>query len=162
MGALEAFFGVSVGLNLIGGFFAAENIKETAKLNLEINTMNAQFAELDAYDAELDGISQEAKYQTMVDATLANQQLAFAVSDVDIGFGTAADVVEETRFIAELNKLEIEKQAQERSAGFKSQARDFRTGGALEFSQAQGRASDARFGGLTGAARDITGYLRSR
>ena len=154
-------YGVSGALSLAGGYFAAENIRETAKLNQEISDMNAEFAELDAYDAEIEGFTQEARYQKVVDQTLADQQLTFAVQDVDVSFGTAADIVAETKLVAELNKMEIEKQAQEQASGFKTQARQFRIGGALSTSQAESKASAAQFSGVTGAARNFTGYLRS-
>ncbi len=142
-------------LKLAGGYFAAQNMRETAKLNRDIQNMNAEFAELDAFDAELDGVSQQAKYQSVVDQTLADQQLAFAVNDVDASFGTAAAVVEESKFIAEMNLMEIEKQAQEQAAGFKTQARQFRMGGALDFSKDNQRASDVQFNSMMSAASTI-------
>jgi hypothetical protein len=148
-------YGGIAALDLVGGYFAAENIKETAKLNRDISEMNAEFAELDAYDSELDGISQQAKYQSVVDQTLNDQRLAFAVNDVDASFGTAADIVEETNFIATLNKMEIEKQAQEQAQGFKVQARQFRMGAALDFAMANQRASDTQFNSVLNAANTI-------
>ena len=143
--------------DLAGNYFAAENIKETAALNKDIADMNAEFAELDAYDAELDGVSEEARYQVMVDQTLADQRLAFAVQDIDVSFGTAADQVSEARFMSELNKMEIEKHAQDVAAGFETQARQFRMGGAMQAAQGEQRAADTIFRGISGAAKTVIG-----
>ncbi|MCK5641238.1 MAG: hypothetical protein KAJ19_10585, partial [Gammaproteobacteria bacterium] len=107
---------------LAGGYFAAENIRETARLNQDIAEMNAEFAELDAYDAEIEGFSAVARYQGVVDATLGTQQAELAAADVDVNFGSAASIQEETRFIADMNKMEIINQAEEKALGYEREA----------------------------------------
>lgn len=156
-------YGGLAALELAGGYFAAQNIRDTAELNQDIANMNAEFAELDAYDARIEGETQTAQYQASIDAVLSDQKLALAVADVDINYGSAGQVVKETRFIADLNKMEIEKQAQEKALGYKRQARDFRLGGDLDRAAAEGRASATEFGAVTSALgtaskADFTGY----
>lgn len=156
-------YGGLAALQLAGGYFAAQNIKETAALNADIADLNAEFAELDAFDAELEGFTEQARYQKVVDETISSQRLAFAAADVDVTFGSAADVERESRFIADLNKMEIQKQAQEKALGFKLQARDFRIGSFLTTAQAKVQASAVKFGAITGAAQTgLSGYSRSR
>ena len=70
--AAPLLYGGVAALNLVGGYFASENIKESARLNQDISEMNAQFAELDAYDAEIEGFTQEARYQSVIDTTLSD------------------------------------------------------------------------------------------
>lgn len=139
-------------LQLAGGYFAAQNIRDTADLNQDVDNMNAEFAELDANDAILDGETATANYQKIVDKTLSDQRLAAAVNDVDISYGSVAELVNETNFTAELNKMEIEKQAQERALGYQRQARDFRLGGDIDRAAAEGRASATEFAAVLGAA----------
>ena len=151
------------GLQLAGGYFAAQNIKETARLNQDIADLNAEFAELDAYDAEIEGFTQQARYQGIVDKTLGEQTEILAAADVDITFGTAGELQKETRIIAEINKMEIEKQANERSLGFKAEARDFRVSGFLNRLQDDVRASNVKFQAIVGAAgTGLSGYRRTR
>lgn len=140
------------GLQLAGGYFAAQNIRDTAELNQDIADMNAEFAELDAHDAILDGETAAANYQKTVDATQSQQRLNAAVADVDINYGSVGELVKETNFIAEINKMEIEKQAQEKALGYVRQARDFRLGGDVDRAAAEGRASATQFGAITDAA----------
>ena len=151
------------GLQLAGGYFASQNIKESARLNQDIANMNAEFADLDAYDAIAEGYSQQARYQSVIDKTLAEQQLALTAADVDVNYGTASATKQETRFTAELNLMEIQKQAQEKALGYKSQARDYRTSGVLQKAEASAKASSVLFNSVAGAAQTgISGYRRSR
>jgi hypothetical protein len=163
MAAQAYLYGGMAALELIGGYFASQNIKETARINREIAEMNAEFAELDAYDAELEGYTVQARYQSVIDNTLSEQQLAMTAQGVDVNYGSAAVLQEETRFIGELNKMEIEKRAQEQALGIKRQARDTRFSANLQFGQEQARAAQAMFGSVMGAAKSgATGYQRSR
>lgn len=163
MSVQAAGYGALAGLQLAGGYFASQNIKATAELNRDIADMNAEFAELDAYDSELEGYTRQARYQSVIDNTLAEQQAILAAQDVDVNYGSAASIAEETRFLGQLNLMEIQKQAQEEAMGYRRQARDYRMGSALDYADARGRAGQAIFSGVTGAAKSgLTGYERSR
>ena len=151
------------GLQLAKGYFDAQNAKDSAELNQDIAEMNAEFAELDAYDAEVDGFTQIARYQGDVDKTLSQQRLNITAADVDINYGSAASIVEESRFVAELNKMEIEKQAQEKALGYRQQARSIRITGSAQNAAAKQRSSDDQFRSITGAiSTGASGYSRSK
>ena len=158
---LVALAGVAA-LQFSQGLFAAENTKKAAELNQQIAEMNAEFAELDAYDTELEGYSQQAQYQTQVDQTLSDQKTIAAATDIDISYGSAAELVEESRFIANLNKMEIQQQARDAALGFKREARNYRLGGSLNRSSSELQASSQQMSGTVSAIRTgITGYQRS-
>lgn len=149
------------GLQLAGGYFAAQNIRETAELNREIAEMNAQFAEWDAYDSELEGLSELARYQSTIDKVLSEQRAIAAAQGVDLSFGTAGAIHEEDKFNAELNKMELQKRAQESALGYTRQARDIRLGATLEHADAQRRAGQTMFNSAIGAAQTgISGYKK--
>jgi len=150
------------GLQLVGGYFASQNIKETAQINYDIAQMNAEFAELDAYDAEIEGYGEVAKYQSIIDKTLGEQQAILTASDVDVTYGSAAEIQKETRFVAELNQMEIQKQYEERALGYTRQARDYRFNAFLDLGQAQTRASSVMFQSVIGASQTgLKGAYRS-
>lgn len=151
------------GVQLASGYFASQNIKDTAALNRDIAEMNAEFAELDAYDSLLQGKTAVAKYQTVIDQTLSDQQVAFAAADVDINFGSAAALVEETDFVAELNRMEIEKRSQEKSLGYEREARGIRFGADLQLGREEARAASVLFqSGLQATQTALSGYQRSQ
>ena len=150
------------GLQLASGYFAAQNIKATARLNKDIADMNAEFAELDAFDALAEGQTEQARYQSVIDATMADFTVSMAVQDVDVNYGTAAALKEENSFVAEMNLMEIEKQAQEKALGYKTQAREFRMGGQMQLAEAKAKASQVMLSSMSNAAQTgISGYKRS-
>lgn len=158
-----AAYGAIAALELAGGYFASQNIKETARLNKEIADMNAEFAELDAYDALLQGESDEVRYQSVIDQTLSDQNAIAEAQGVDLQFGSAAALRQEDKFIAELNMMEIEKRAQEQSLGFTEQAAQYRKAGILGLAQSDVQAGQVMFQSALGAARTgLTGYTRSQ
>lgn len=162
MAAQAYMYGGMAALQLVGGYFASQNIKDTAELNRDIAEMNAKYAELDAYDAEIEGISTVTRYQSVIDNTLAEQSAILAAEDVDVNYGSAASLESESRFIGELNKMEIERRTREQVLGIKSQARDIRMGATLAYGDAMTRAGQAMFQSVTGAAQaGLTGYKRS-
>lgn len=163
MSAQAAFYGSMAALDLVGGYFASQNIRATAQLNQEIAEANAEFAELDAYDAIVEGESLQARYQSVVDQTLSDQNAIAGLQGVDTGFGTAGAIQAEDSFIAELNLMEIEKRAREQSLGYENQAANLRTQGLLQRSQADIKADTALFQSVASATgKGITGYERSR
>lgn len=158
-----AAYGGLAALQLAGGYFASQNIKDTAELNRDIAEMNAEFAELDAYDAKIEGYTAEAKYQSIIDKTLSDQQAIMTAAGVDVTYGSAAEIQKETRFLGELNKMEIEKRAQEQALGYKREARSIRFGSFLEYGQAQAKADAVMFqSAIQAAGTGVTGYQRSR
>jgi len=151
--------GVMMGMQVANAYFASEVTKKASKVNREIAEMNAQFAELDAYDAKLEGETQKAKYQSIVDKTLSEQQAALTSAGVDVTFGSAAEIQKETRFISELNMMEIDKRAEEQALGYRQEARGIRLQSFLGGIQASNRASSIMRQGLTSAAKTgVSGY----
>ena len=147
-------------LQLAGGYFAAQNAKETARINGEISDMNSEFADLDAYDAQIEGYSLKSRYQSVVDKTLSTQRTNLAAADVDLQYGSAAEIQKETRFTAEMNKMEIDKQAEERALGFRQQSRDYQVQGAMTRSAGSAEASAYMFQGLTSVANTYASNYR--
>jgi hypothetical protein len=163
MAAQAYLYGGMAALELAGGYFAAQNIKRTADLNQDISDMNAQFAELDAYDAEVEGWGAQARYQSVIDNTLSEQRTRMLAQDIDVNYGSAAAIQEETKLTGQLNLMEIQKQANQAALGYKRQARDTRLGGALAYGDAKARAGQAMFSSVAGATKTgLTGYERSK
>ena len=157
----SGYFAIA-GLQLASGYFASQNIKETARLNRDIAEMNAEFAELDAYDAKLQGETEKAQYQATIDKTLSEQQLAMTAAGVDVNYGSAAEIQQETRFIGELNKMEIEKRAEEQALGYTKEARKIRSNSFLEYGEARKKAASTMFqSGMSAASTGLTGYEKS-
>ena len=150
------------GMQILSANQQANAIRENAKLTKQVMDMNAEYAELDAYNAELQGLAEEARYSTVIDQTLGAQEVAFAANDVDVTFGTAKEIVEETKITGMLNAMDIKNVAQARAMGFKREARDMRINGALGINQASTNASATQAAGVIGAATTVTGYMAGK
>ncbi len=154
---------ILAGMQLANGYFAAQNAKKTAELNQDIAEMNAEFAELDAWDAQSEGYTEQARYQSVIDNTLAEQSAIMRAQDIDVSYGTAADVESDTRFTGQLNLMEIQKQANQAALGYKRQARDMRMGGSGTAAEGKVRAASAMASGITSAINTgLSGYQRTQ
>lgn len=161
MAAQAAYAGLAA-LQLAGSYFASENIREAARLNQDIAEMNAEFAELDAYDALIQGETEATRYQSVIDNVFSEQTAIAAAQGLDLDFGTAASLQAEDDFVNQMNLMEIEKAAQEQALGFRNEASQFRMRGVLGAAQADVQAQTVLTQGITSAAQTgITGYRRS-
>ena len=149
-------------VSLISGMQQAEIIRENAKISKAVNEMNAESAELDAYKAEQDGMTKEARYQTTIDTAVSDSKVIYAAADVDASFGTAADRIADTKLAGFLNAADIRNQAHMKAMGYIEQARSFRLAGALGETQAKLNASATEGAAVMGAGKTlVSGYTKS-
>jgi hypothetical protein len=149
-------------LKVATGFHQGEMIRESNRLRRKIDSMNIEAAEIDAWEAERFGYSQIARYESVIDSTVADQKLTYAAQGVDVSYGTAAEVQADTRVTGMLNKLEIERQARERANGFRREARNMKLGSSMSALQASLDAASAESAGIMGGLDTmVSGYSKS-
>ena len=68
IGAMAAF-------QVWSGIQQGAMIRRQSKISQQLAEMNAKFAEYDAWEAEKAGYSEMARYQTMIDSTVAQQRV---------------------------------------------------------------------------------------
>lgn len=152
-------YAVLAGYQILSGMQQADAIRENAKITKQINELNAQYAEVDAWNAEQTGATEESRYQTTIDKTLAAQKVGLAAQDVDVNFGTAAEIQAETKLTGFLNQLDIRNQAHAKALGYTAQARNYRMGGAMQSIEAEAKATATRNTAIIGgASTSLTGY----
>lgn len=155
--------GALAGLQIWSGLQEAEMIRRNARIQAQIDEMNAKYAELDAYKTEVAGESEIAAYQPVIDQTIGEQKTAFAAQDVDINFGTAADLINETKLTGFLNQLKLRQEARARAMGFRAEARQTRLGSQMRSSQADMSAASATTSGyVSAAATGLSAYARNK
>ncbi len=147
------------GLQMWSGLQQAEIIKGQSDLTQNMANMNAKYAEIDAWEAEKYGYSETARYQTVVDQTVGEQRAALAASNVDVGFGTAQEIQQETKLTGFLNQLDIQRQARAKAMGLKIEASNYRLQGAFQGLQGESQAAAARNAGIMNGLRTaVSGY----
>lgn len=144
---------------VISSYQQADSIRESAKLQRKIDELNAEFIDIDAYEAEKAGFSESARYQNVIDSTVSDQRVAYASQNVDVSFGTAAQVQAETKLTGELNILDIQKNAYNKALGLKQQANNVRLGSKFSSIQSDLQANSVQTAGLLNAgATYASGY----
>lgn len=155
-----AFIGMG-GFQIISGLQQADMIRAQAGLMNEIAQFNAEGAELDAFNAMADGQTQVARYQSVIDEIEANQRVAFITNDVDTNFGTAADILEESKLNAFLNKVDLSNNAFAKSQGYEREARNIRLNAVMGMGQANLSANATRNAAIiNGITTGVSGYAK--
>lgn len=162
MSAQAAAYAATGVYQIVSGIQQGEIVRENAALTRDIANQNADLAEIDAYNAEISGFTQEARYQNVIDATLGAQKVALASQNIDINFGSAKEIQADSKLAGFLNKVDLRNQAHEAALGYKNQARSFRLAGVQADAQGSLNASSARNTALLSAASTATGYFSSR
>ena len=140
----------------------AETIREQARFKEMVDEQNAQFVELDAFNAEAFGYGEAARYEAVADSQIADQRVAYASQNVDVGYGTAAEVQAESKLVKGLNVLSLQKQARERSKGLRNEAKNIRLGSRFSSMQSEMEANATQNAGLIGAAQTgLSGYSKN-
>jgi cell division septum initiation protein DivIVA len=144
---------------LISGLQQAETIHAEGELQKKIGEMNAEFAEYDAFVANAEGMSEVARYQTVVSQTMADQGAQNAARNIDDSFGTAEAIKEESKFTGLLNTMDLTNQARLNAQGYMREARMLRLGNKMTDIQTRGRETAARVQAYSSAASTMaSGY----
>lgn len=130
--ALIGAFG-GLGLSAVGQYKAGkaaqregEAQKRAAESQAQLLDYNAAVADVQARDAIARGAEEESKYRQGVRKLIGSQRTALAASNVDVGFGSAADVQADAAFLGELDALTIRTNAAREAWGYKVEAEDTR------------------------------------
>lgn len=100
--------------------------QEAAEEQAKLAEFNATIAELNADDAIQRGQEEEQRFRAGVRGLIGSQRAAYAASNIDVGFGSALAVQEDTAQLGELDALTIRNNAARESWGFKVEAEDSR------------------------------------
>lgn len=153
--------GALAGYQVISGFQQAEMVREGAKLNRELADMNADAALIDAYHAEVDGLTMEARYGQVIEQTLDTQTAIFAHKGVNANFGTAAAIQAESKLNGKLNQMDIRNQAHSKALGYENQASNIRLQARLNSLASNTQAAAIQGAALiNGGATALSGYSK--
>jgi len=146
------------------GGLAAQKGAEAAARSSEseagLSDDNAGVAALQAKDAIERGVEQEGRFRAQVRGAIGTQRAGFAASNVDVGFGSPADVQGDAAYLGELDALTIRNNARREAWGYEVQSFDMRTRAQIDrdtaAAQREAGATDAETGRIQGAAAATT------
>lgn len=137
-------------------------VRSASRLSAMFRELNADFAEVDAINAEKQGFSEAARYKGITDATIGAQRAVFGGEDVDVGFGTAAQKIAESKTTALLNTLDIHAAARNKAYGFKVEAANLRLNAGAEQIQSAIDEQSIRTRGALAAGGTIIQSFRNQ
>lgn len=107
---------------------------------------NAEIAELQASDALERGAEEESRYRQQVRGIIGQQRAGQAAANIDVSYGTAADVQADAAYLGELDALTVRTNARREAWGFKVQAEDLRYRGVIARKEGAAAEEAARAG----------------
>lgn len=122
---------------------------KNAKAAKKLGDANAAIAEQQAEDAIARGKEGVAQVGQQERSLKGSQRAALAAQGIDIGSGSAADVIANDESLSELDKIAIRRNAQREAHGFELQAAAYRKGGQLQAANYQNQAYGTLLSGAT-------------
>lgn len=112
-----------------------------------IGAFNAAVAELQAKDALVRGAIDESKFRSGVRALIGTQRVGIASGNIDVSYGSAADVQADAAFLGELDALQIRTNAKREAWGYRVEAANARAAGGAAAANARAEAKYLRMSG---------------
>lgn len=106
--------------------------QEASNSEAALSDFNANVADLQAQDATERGAQEESRFRTQVRGAIATQRVGFAGDNIDVGYGSAADVQADAAKLGEMDALTIRQNAAREAWGYKVQSYDLRTRAGIE------------------------------
>lgn len=127
----------SMALTAYGGIQKASAEKAAGGYQAEVADVNAKQADYKAEQTGRIGAIKEEQHRAKVRQFAGSERATFAANGVDVGSGTAADLVDETYTLGEADALTIRYNAMNEAWGFRAQATDLRQQG--QFAKYRGK-----------------------
>jgi hypothetical protein len=147
-----SFAVAAASIAVTGGVLAAGAAKANADLVQGADNLNSKYAELDAYDAAQSGNTKAARYENTINETVGAQKTTEAAENVNVNFGTAAQITGQTKLTGFLNQLDMQQQATQQALGYKVQANNYILAGENAEISGQATATGDIISGIGGAA----------
>lgn len=116
---------LSLGLSAAGTAISAMGAYQQSKVAGEVAARNAKLADLQAEDALRRGEREAAELRRRVAATKSAQRVSLAAKGLDLTYGTAADLQDQTDFFGESDVATVRTNARKEAFARRSQSANF-------------------------------------
>ena len=116
---------ISLGLSAAGAATSAIGAYQQAKVAGEVAARNAKIADMQAEDALRRGENEAAALRRQVAATKSAQRVALAARGLDLTYGTAADLQDQTDFFGEVDVATVRTNARKEAWARRAQGATF-------------------------------------
>jgi hypothetical protein len=116
---------ISLGLSAAGAATSVIGAYQQAKVAGEVAARNAKIADMQAEDALRRGENEAAELRRRVAATKSAQRVSLAAKGLDLTYGTAADLQDQTDFFGESDVATVRTNARKEAWSRRSQSANF-------------------------------------
>lgn len=135
---LLAMQGAGAGYSAMGSYFASKAQKAALQGEAAIDEINAGLADLSAKSATLAGQKREQASRLQTASVKGSQRAALAANGVDLGEGSARNILTSTDVVGEIDANTIAAEAVSQAWGYKVQATSLRNDALLKNASAKG------------------------
>ena len=118
-GAVAAVAGA--GVSYMGAQTQGQAASNAATYNAEVNANNQQMADAAAVTAQQQGAVDQQQKANQEDVLIGQQKAGLAANGIDVGSGTAVDLLADTKAAGEFDQLTITNNAARTAQGFENQ-----------------------------------------
>ena len=112
-------------MGTVGSYYSAQNTKSNLQLQANLADTNAQIAELGAQSALAQGAKEEQRSRLQTTALKKSQRVALAANGVDLGQGSAAELLTSTDLMGDIDANTIKANAVRNAWGYRTQATNY-------------------------------------
>ena len=112
-------------MGTVGSYYSARNTKSNLQLQANLADTNAQIAELGAQSALAQGAKEEQRSRLQTTALKKSQRVALAANGVDLGQGSAAELLTSTDLMGDIDANTIKANALRSAWGYRTQATNY-------------------------------------
>ena len=112
-------------MGTVGSYYSAQNTKSNLQLQANLADTNAQIAELGAQSALAQGAKEEQRSRLQTTALKKSQRVALAANGVDLGQGSAAELLTSTDLMGDIDANTIKANAVRSAWGYRTQATNY-------------------------------------
>lgn len=116
---------ISLGLSAAGAATSAIGAYQQAKIAGDVAARNAKIADMQAEDALRRGENEAAELRRRVAATKSAQRVSLAAKGLDLTYGTAADLQDQTDFFGESDVATVRTNARKEAWSRRAQSTTF-------------------------------------
>lgn len=146
---------------MAGGLLQAGAIKDQGKYEKQQADFNARMLDMQAEDALKRGDKVANSVRTRGEQVRGTQRASFAGQGVDVGFGSALDLQDETVHLSNLDVLEAKNNAWRESFGYHVQAENTRLQGRHALASARANAKMTILSAGMGSGKQGLSYMNS-
>lgn len=124
-------FAIGLALTAASGAYAADSQKKAGQYQADVAAENAKLDDFRAEQSSRLGSIQEEQHRAKVRQMVGTQRATLAANGIDMGSGTAADMIEEAQTMGEVDALTIRFNAMNEAWGYRTNATNSRNEGAF-------------------------------